>query len=252
MPVGSTLEIEAHRRQSISEALKGRPKGKRAPLSPEARQKRSAMMVRRWANLSRAELDVVGAKISASLTGKVQSETHRQANAESHRGQKDSEEIRQKKSVSAQKAYAEGRKKPVRSSHRKGVTLTDRQREKLSAALKGRSVWNKGVRTGPRDPQVVAKIANTLRGQRREITPAMAEGAKRSGAKKLGTKQSSELVLVRASGLRRAYAEGRRFVSHKAGYGKRIWYDTPYQGRVCLRSSSELQRVRTGIQERLV
>jgi hypothetical protein len=250
MSVSSTAEIEQDRRRKISIALKGKPKGPRKPRSKESYEKSGEIMHKHWESLSPEQKLLIGSKISKGLTGKVQSEAHRLANSEGHKGLKQSDESRRKKSEALKKAYAEGRKQPVRSSHRKGVKLTEEHKRLFDRS--GKIPWNKGVKTGPQDRGVVLKRANSQRGKTQRVTEAVIAGRLRQSETKRGKKQSPDLIEKRAKGLRLAYSEGRHVVSPRAGYGKRFFYDSPYQGRICLRSSSELQRALELDSEQLV
>lgn len=216
------------------------PKRSRKPRSKESYQRQSETMRKRWAGLPEEQKLLIGSRISMSLTGKPQSEAHRLANSEGHKGLKQSSDSRKKKSESLIQAYAEGRKQPVRSSHRKGVKLTEEQRGKFSRL--GLPAWNKGLKTGPQDKQVVLRRSASQRGKTPRVTEAVIAGRVRQSATKKGRKQSPELIEKRTAGLRLAYLTGRREVSPKSGYGRRFFYNSPYQGRICLRSSSELQR----------
>lgn len=240
MSVSSTPEIEQERRRKISVALKGKVKGHRKPRSKESYERQSETLRKRWENLPTEQKILIGSKISSRLIGKVQSEAHRLANSDGHKGLKQSEDSRRKKSEALKKAYAEGRKQPVRSSHRKGAKLTEEQ--KMAFSRSGKVPWNKGVKTGPQDREVVVRRASSQRGKPHKITEAVIVGRLSQAEAIRGRKQPVDLIEKRAVGLRLAYSEGRHLVSPKAGYGKRFFYNSPYQGRICLRSSSELQR----------
>lgn len=158
-----------------------------------------------------------------------------------------SEEAKRKTSESLKRAYAEGRKQPVRSSHRKGVALTEEQKAQISNTLKTKHItpWNKGVVMGPRPDEVKERIAATLTGKTHPVSPDKVTAWKANiSAGKMGSVQSAESNAKRSASLVRAYAEGRKVVSDKSGYGRRFSYRSPFQGRVILRSSSELERAR--------
>jgi len=155
------------------------------------------------------------------------------------------EEERARVSAAVKLAYAEGRKQPVRAQHRKGTKLTDAQKAQISATLtSGHHVpWNKGAEMGPRPESVRQQISATLTGRSKPIAPEKATTWKaKISASKRGKAQSTESNEKRSSGMLRAYAEGRKVVSAKSGYGKRVPYLSPFQGVVTLRSTSELQR----------
>jgi hypothetical protein len=195
-----------------------------------------------WANKTPEERAAIGSKISKSLTGKKQSEAHRLANSEGHKGVKQSAEAVAKRSESLKRCYAEGRRQPVRSSHRKGVKLSPEHRAKFDRT--GKKPWNAGKKTGPRPKEVTERIAAKLKGRKRQVTPAMKEGAIRAAKKKLGKKHTPEQRARRSASMVEDYLNGRRNVSPKAGYGKGRWYQTAHLGVIWLRSSSEEQRAR--------
>lgn len=155
------------------------------------------------------------------------------------------EEERARVSAAVKLAYAEGRKQPVRTQHRKGVKLTDAQKAQISATLiSGHHVpWNKGTEMGPRPESVRQQISATMTGKPHPISPERAAGrSAKISASKLGKPQTAESNERRSAGVAKAYADGRKVVSAKSGYGKRVPYLSPFQGAVTLRSTSEQQR----------
>lgn len=211
----------------------------------DAAGEQSKAMQQHWEDLSAKEKVELGARISTSLTGKKQSEEHRKSNSESHKGHQCSEETRRKLSEAGKRAYAEGRKHPVCSTSRKGTHHTEEAKVKIREARKSQIVWNTGMKTGPRDENVRAQIADALRGKERHIPKDVWDGAKKKNAlAHLGRTQSETTRRKRSDSLRRAFAEGRAVISPKTGYGKRSQYESPFQGLIWLRSSSELQRAR--------
>ena len=149
-------------------------------------------MRRYWASLSNETRIRIGGRISQSLTGKVQSEAHLRANSEGHRGKVLSEGTRRKLSDSLILAYAEGRKQPVRSSHRRGARHTEEAKAKIREARARQVMWNKGVKTGPMPREVVEKRAASQRGKPHAITQAVLAGRVRMIEKKRGRKAIRE------------------------------------------------------------
>jgi len=218
---------------------------KRKPKSVEDRKRQAEAMRKHWASLKDEERQVIGDKISVSLTGKKQSESHRKANSESHKGKSPTKSTREKLSKALKKAYVEGRKQPVQSSHRKGVPHTEEAKEKIRKARKNQVVWNKGLSTGPMIQEIRDKISLSMQGKPHPIDPEKNKIRKKkiSEAKK-GVPQDPIVVEKRAATLRRLWAEGKMKVPVASGYGKGCYYESPCQGKIWLRSTSELQYAR--------
>lgn len=207
----------------------------------------SAGQRRRWAAMTAERRAEIAAKISKAKLGKPHSEAHCLAMSEGRKGKVASEASKARVSESLKRAYAEGRKQPVRSSHRKGAVLTEEQKTQISNTLKAQHLtpWNKGTEMGPRPDEVKERIAATLKGKLHPISPDKVAAWKANiSASKKGSVQSAESNAKRSASLVRAYAEGRKVVSDKSGYGQRFPYQSPFQGTVTLRSSSELERAR--------
>ena len=215
---------------------------KRKPVSDEYREKRKEISRSFWASLSEERKQEIKEKISKSLTGVKHSEERRQKNANAQKGQKHTPEHIKKQSDGLKKAYAEGRRQPVKSSHRKGMKHTEEAKAKIREARKHQVVWNKGLKTGPMPRWIVEKRAIAQTGKPHTITPAVLEGREKQRLKITGRKMTLEAKQKHSDALKRAYAEGRKIVSPKAGYGKGCYYDSPFQGEIWLRSTSELQR----------
>lgn len=209
--------------------------------SPEGKARQAEAMRRYWASLSNETRIRIGGRISQSLTGKVQSEAHLRANSEGHRGKVLSEGTRRKLSDSLILAYAEGRKQPVRSSHRRGARHTEEAKAKIREARARQVMWNKGVKTGPMPREVVEKRAASQRGKPHAITQAVLAGRVRMIEKKRGRKATEETKRKQSESQRKTYQQGRT-VPFSSGYGKGAYYASPCQGQIWLRSSSEIQR----------
>lgn len=209
--------------------------------SPEGKVRQAEAMRRYWAALSNEARVEMGGRISHALKGKVQSEAHRRANSEGHRGQVLSKETRRKLSDALRLAYAEGRKQPVRSSHRKGTQHTEETKAKIREARTRQVMWNKGVKTGPMPREIVEKRAASQRGRPHAITQAVLAGRVRAIEKKRGRKATEETRRKQSESQRKTYQQG-RIVPFSSGYGKGAYYASPYQGQIWLRSSSEIQR----------
>jgi|GEM_PF-5496914 len=245
-------QAELRRRQKISDALKGRKKGPRKRVSEEARKAHSEMMKVRWADMSDEKRACIGQRISESLSGKKHTVEHRKANAESRRGKPLSQEQRKKISRSLCEAYEEGRRSSWNTGMRVG-SCSEETKKKISDSLRRasqegrltRCPWNQGKRTGPRPKEVRRKISESLRGRSHSVSPEKREAWRQKiSTTKRGARRSAEACQKTSESLRRAYAEGRRGISVKSGYGKGSYYDTPFQGKKWLRSTSEVQRAR--------
>lgn len=125
---------------------------------------------------------------------------------------------------------------------RKGSSHTPEAKARLREARAKQTPWNKGVRTGPQDPEVVRRRALSQTGTKRAVTRKVLDGRVRNAEAHRGKTQSAETRAKRGASLRLAYAEGRKVAY--SGYGKGCWYDSPHQGAIWLRSTSELQRAR--------
>jgi len=128
---------------------------------------------------------------------------------------------------------------------RKGSHHTEETKAKLRKARKRQVPWNKGIKTGPRPADVREKISQSTKG-RESVIPLEKRAAWRAAISegKKGHVQSEETKRRRGESMRRAYAEGRKTVKPESGYGNGCYYESPYQGQIWLRSSSELQRAR--------
>lgn len=154
-----------------------------------------------------------------------------------------SDETKQKLSEALKRAYAEGRKQPVQSGHRKGIPHTEETKAKIREARAKQTIWNKGIKTGPRPEAVREKISRSTKGRESTIPMEKREAWRQAISEgKKGHVQSEETRQRRGASLRKAYAEGRKTVKAESGYGLGGYYDSPFQGRVWLRSSSEFQR----------
>lgn len=123
--------------------------------------------------------------------------------------------------------------------------LSEEQRQEWRASMHKVGGWNKGVSTGPRPKEVCDRIAETCRGKPHPISQEKYDSWREAVSKgKMGHTQSVETRAKRGESLRKAYAEGRKAVSPRSGYGKGAFYESPFLGRVWLRSSSEVQRAR--------
>jgi len=213
--------------------------------TPE-RRARHAEKMRAWhASLSEEEKADRSAKIGTALKGQVRTEEQRRRNSEAQRGKTLSEDHKAKVSRSVKLAYDEGRRDPVRSSHRKGAKHTPESRRKMSEALQGREVWNKDLKTGPRPPEVRRKISEAMTGAPFRV-PSEKYDAWRAAISetKQGSKASKDTRRKMSEAQKMSWASGEREVPAKSGYGIGSFYLTPLQGRRWLRSTSEVQRAR--------
>jgi hypothetical protein len=211
--------------------------------TPE-RRARHAEKMRAWhASLSEAEKADRAAKIGTALKGQVRTEEQRRRNSEAQKGKTLSEDHKAKVSRGLKRSYSEGRREPVRSSHRKGSKHTPEARRKMSEALQGREAWNKGLKTGPRPPEVRQKISEAQTGAPFRV-PSERYDAWRAAISetKQGSKASEETRRKMSEAQKRSWASGEREVPSRSGYGIGSYYDTPLQGRCWLRSTSEVQR----------
>lgn len=171
----------------------------------------------------------IAAKASAKLKGLKRSPEQCERNSQAQKGKSLSDAHKQAVSEGLKTAYAEGRKTVVPEFTRKGMPNSSHTRDLLSAALKGRVVWNAGISTGPRSSEITARIVASRKsnGVRVVLPPVTA-----------GTRAKLSLALTKA------WSEGRRVLSPLSGYGKGSYYNTPFQGSKWLRSRSEVQRAK--------
>lgn len=211
--------------------------------TPE-RRARHAEKMRAWhASQSEEEKADRAAKIGTALRGQERTEEQRRRNSEAQKGKTLSAEHKAKVSRGLKRSYTEGRREPVRSSHRKGAKHTPEARRKMSEALQGREVWNKGKKTGPRPPEVRLKISEALAGAPFRVPPEKYDAWRVAISEtKQGSKATKETRLKMSEAQKRSWASGEREVPAKSGYGIGSFYLTPLQGRRWLRSTSEVQR----------
>lgn len=128
---------------------------------------------------------------------------------------------------------------------RKGTHHSEAAKAKLRSARELQTPWNKGIHTGPRPVGVRQKISDTAKGQAHLVSPEKQDAWRQAiSESKKGQVQSDETRQRRSASMRRAYAEGRKTVKPSSGYGKGAYYDSPFQGRIWLRSGAEIQRAR--------
>ena len=211
--------------------------------TPE-RRARHAEKMRAWhASLSDEEKADRAAKIGTALKGQVRTEEQRRRNSEAQKGKTLSAEHKEKVSRGLKLSYSEGRREPVRSSHRKGSRHTSEARRKMSEALQGREAWNKGLKTGPRPPEVRQKISEAQTGAPFRVSPEKYDEWRTAISEtKQGSTASAETRRKMSEAQKRSWASGKREVPARSGYGIGSYYDTPLQGRRWLRSTSEVQR----------
>lgn len=215
----------------------------RKPRSPEAKASQALAMREYWAKLTSEQRQEVALKISAKVKGQKRSPEQVKRISDSQKGKKLTPEHRAQVSQGLKVAYAEGRKQPVRSSHRKGATLSIESRSKISTSLKGNIPWNKGVSTGPRPEDVCKRISESTKGHPDHIAADKKVDWKMKIAKAQSGKRHTDETRAKMSFAHaQAWGEGRRRYNPNSGYGKGCFYESPFQGAIWLRSSSERQR----------
>jgi len=126
---------------------------------------------------------------------------------------------------------------------RKGTTHTEATKARLREARSHQVPWNKGVKTGPRPAAVRQRISESLMGHPDHVPVEKKATWRRAiSESKKGHVQSDDTRRKRSASMSRAYAEGRKTVKPASGYGKGRHYESPFQGSVWLRSTSEVQR----------
>ncbi len=116
------------------------------------------------------------------------------------------EKIRQARALQIMLPMSDARKKKVSETH-KGKIVSEEQKEKIRQSRKKQVML-------PCSPETKNKISIAH----------------------LGTHHTDAYKKAQHE----AFITGKRFISHKAGRGKRSYYTSPLQGQVCFRSSYEL------------
>jgi hypothetical protein len=113
-------------------------------------------------------------------------------------GCKDTPEVRLKKSINkrGEKGSMWGRRGPLSPSWGKSRPMSEETRAKLSAALKGKPSWNKGIKMPPMSDERKARQSAALKGRTSPMKGRKNPNAAEANRKRIGEKRPAQSLAI--------------------------------------------------------